>query len=404
MPKSKLPQSIFILGLVSFFTDVSSDMIYPLLPIFLVSYLGASMAFMGIIEGIAESTAAFFMLFSGVWADRAKDRSKLVLAGYSVSSFFRPLAAVAWHPVCILFTRFFDRVGKGIRTSPRDALIADSTDPHQRGAAFGLQRSLDHAGAVFGPLTAGLLMYLGVTNLRVVFALAAVPALVSVVLIAWKIREVRAYPLPQAQERGFKLSPPKGRLKVYLIILFVFILSCSSDAFLLLKASESGVKPSMLPFLWMTFSAVKALSVFPLGKLSDKLGRRHMLLAGWTLYTIVYMGFGLASTAWQVSLLFVCYGLFYGFTEGTERALLSEYALTYERGQAFGWYYFVVGMGALPASLIFGFIWQHHGSKTAFLVSAAISACAAFGLFVFLKLAPSAKIPVPSPAPKPTDL
>lgn len=403
MKTQKLPQSIFILGMVSFFTDISSDMIYPLLPVFLVTYLGASMGFMGLIEGIAESTAAFFMLFSGVWADRAKDRSKLILAGYSISSFFRPLSAIAWHPVCVLFVRFFDRVGKGIRTSPRDALIADSTQPHQRGAAYGLQRSLDHAGAVCGPILAGSLMYFGVTNLRVIFGLAAIPAMISVILVAWKIREVRVYSQPSHTAVPFRLKLPVGRLRIYLGILFVFILSCSSDAFLLLKASEVGVKPAMLPFFWMTFSAIKALSVFPLGRISDKLGRRHMLLAGWTLYTAVYIGFGLASTNAQIYVLFICYGLFYGFTEGTERALLSEYAQMHDRGQTFGWYYLVMGLGALPASLIFGFVWQNFGSSAAFFLSASISACAAFGLFVFLKLVPSPKNPLSAPLPKSSD-
>jgi MFS family permease len=399
MAQRKLPHNVFILGLVSFLTDVSSYMIYPLLPLFLVSYLGAGQGVLGLIEGVAESTAAFFMLISGLWADRARDRTKLVLAGYSLSSFVRPLAAVAWHPLMVLFVRFFDRVGKGIRTSPRDALIADSTLPSQRGAAFGLQRSLDHAGAVVGPLLASILIYLGVTNLRHVFALAAIPGFLAVALIVWKIREVR----PHAALGGVglvRLKLPRGRLRVYLIILFVFVLSCSSDAFLLLRASELGVETTKLPLLWMLLSAVKAILVFPLGRLSDRLGRRYVMLVGWMVYTVVYICFGFATTSTQIYFLFGFYGLFYGFTEGTERALLAEYAEAHERGQAFGWYYLVMGLGMLPASLLFGAVWQLFGASAAFFLSAGISACACFGLFVFLKLVPSQRVPLSFPQPK----
>jgi len=399
MSKAKLPRNVFMLGLVSFLTDVSSYMIYPLMPLFLVSYLGAGQVFLGLIEGVAESTAAFFMLISGLWADRARDRTKLILTGYSLSSFVRPLAALAWHPMVLLFVRFFDRVGKGIRTSPRDALIADSTLPSQRGAAFGMQRSLDHAGAVVGSCLASLLIYLGVTNLRHVFALAAIPGILAVILILWKIREVRPRAALGPVEL-IRLKPPRGKLRVYLIILFVFILGCSSDAFLLLRASELGVETTKLPLLWMLLSMVKTISVFPLGRLSDKLGRRYVLLIGWIIYALVYAGFGFATTEPQVYLLFCFYGLFYGFTEGSERALLSEYSQTHERGQAFGWYYLVMGMGMLPASLLFGAVWEHFGSSTAFYLSAGISTCASFGLFIFLKLVPSQKTPLPFPLPK----
>lgn len=402
MSPRKLPRNVFILGVVSFLTDVSSYMIYPLLPLFLVVYLGTGEGFLGLIEGVAESTAAFFMLISGLWADRARDRTKLVLAGYSLSSFFRPLAALAWHPLVVLFVRFFDRVGKGIRTSPRDALIADSTSPRERGAAFGLQRSLDHAGAVVGPLLASVLIYLGVTNLRHIFALAAIPGFLAVALIVWKVREVRP-PAALGPVGIVRLKLPRGKLRVYLIILFVFILSCSSDAFLLLRASELGVKAGELPLLWMILSLVKALSVFPLGRLSDHLGRRYVMLIGWMVYTVVYICFGFATTSSQIYFLFCFYGLFYGFTEGTERALLSEYAEVHERGQAFGWYYLVMGIGMLPASLLFGGVWQLFGAKAAFLLSAAISSCACFGLFVFLKLVPSKKLPPLIPPPKSLD-
>lgn len=384
-----IPANVVVLGFVSFFTDISSDMIYPLLPVFLVQYLGAGQGFIGLIEGFAESTAAFFTLFSGVWADRLRDRSKLVLGGYTLSSFFRPLAAIAWSPWVIFFTRFADRMGKGIRTAPRDALIADSVDPRMRGRAFGLQRSMDHAGAVFGPVIATILLATVTQNLRVVFALAAIPALMAVALILWKVREVKRPEPPPAAK--ISLSWPRGRLRIYLAILFLFILSCSSDAFLLLRVGQLGVPTALLPLIWMMFNMVKAISTLPFGALSDRWGRRRMILAGWIVYTLVYIGFGMATQVWHAWVLFAAYGFFYGLTEGSERAILADYADPQERGQAFGWYSFTVGLAAFPASLIFGALWQAFGARTAFLTSASISAAASFFLLLFLWRVPSPK-------------
>lgn len=384
-----IPANVVVLGLVSFLTDVSGDMIYPLLPIFLTQTLGAAQSFVGLVEGFAESTAAFFTLVSGFWADRTKDRSRLVLGGYSLSSLSRPLVALAQSPWVVFFVRFSDRLGKGIRTSPRDALIADSIDETVRGKAYGLQRSLDHAGAVVGPVTASLLLFYCTKNLRTIFWVAAVPGLLAVLLIGWKVREVRPA-LPRALAKPFRLTFPQSKkLKVYLAILFLFILSCSSDAFLLLRAKELGIAAALLPILWMVLNMVKALTTLPFGILSDKHGRRRVILAGWLIYTLVYAGFALASKPWHAWALFMLYGFFYGLTEGTEAALLVDYANPNERGQAFGWYYFVIGLGSLPASLLFGFIWQIGGSKTAFLASAAVSAVSALSLFIFLKLVPS---------------
>ena len=385
-----IPQNVVVLGLVSFFTDVSSDMIYPLLPVFLTQYLGVGQSFLGLVEGFAESTAAFFKLLSGLWADRTKDRSKLVLFGYGLSSFSRPFMALAQTPWVVFFVRFSDRMGKGIRTSPRDALIADSVESSERGKAFGLQRSLDNAGAVFGPLLATLLLATCVKNLRHLFWIAAIPGMIAVALIVWKVREVRTVRRPSAQREPLRLKlPDNPKFKVYLGILFIFILSSSSDAFLLLRAGDLGVPAALLPVLWMIFNMIKAGTTLPFGSLSDRLGRRRVILMGWIIYILAYVGFGLASTPWHAWALFALYGLFYGFTEGTERAILADYAAPEERGQAYGWYYFIAGLGSLPASLLFGFIWQAAGAKTAFLTSAAISATAALLLFIFLQVVPT---------------
>lgn len=383
-----LPATVFIFGVVSFLTDVSSDMIYPLLPVFLTQTLGAGQGFVGLIEGFAESTAAFFMLLSGLWADRAKDRTKLVLTGYSLSAFSKPLVAFAWNPWVVFFVRCADRIGKGIRTSPRDALIADAVPSGFRGRAFGLQRSLDHAGAVTGPVLATLLLTFWIEDLRHLFMIAVIPGLLAVALIAWKVREVSFDRKPLGKTK-LGLHPPSGKLRIYLCILFLFILGCSSDAFLLLRAAQLGVPHAWMPILWLVLNLVKALTTLPLGALSDRLGRRRVILMGWMVYTLVYVGFAFASTPAHAWILFACYGLFYGFTEGGERAILADYSGDGVRGEAYGWYYFVVGLAALPASLIFGFVWQTMGSQTAFLVGASLAAFASLLLALFLYFIPS---------------
>ena len=385
-----IPASVVVFGFVSFLTDVSSDMIYPLLPVFLIQTLGAQQSFVGLIEGFAESTAALFTLFSGMLADRARDRSRLVLFGYSLSSLSRPFVAAAQTPWMIFFIRFADRMGKGIRTSPRDALIADSVEAGVRGKAYGLQRSMDHAGAVTGPLLASLLLATVVKDLRTLFWLAAIPGCMAVLLVLWKVREVLPKDRDLSVAPKLKLRAPHGRLRVYLMILFLFILSCSSDAFLLLRARELGVPAMLLPILWMLFNLVKSGTTLPFGMLSDKLGRRRVILLGWVIYAAVYAGFAFATEATHVWVLFTFYGLFYGLTEGSERALLADLAPAHEKGQAFGWYYLVVGLGALPASLLFGWVWQKAGAPTAFMLSAMISTVASFLMLVFIFRYPSA--------------
>lgn len=390
LPRLKgIPKNVVVLGVVSFLTDVSSDMIYPLLPVFLTTTLGAGQWFIGLVEGIAESTAAFVTLASGLLTDRMRNRSRLVLAGYSLSSLVRPLVAVASAPWMVLAVRFFDRVGKGVRTAPRDALIADSVEVGHRGKAYGLHRSLDHAGAVCGPIIAGLLLAGWVTNMRILFALAAIPGLMAVVLVIWKVRDVRE---PSAAREPMNVSlhlPKDRRLRAYLAIYFLFVLSTSSDAFLLLRCRELGVPVALLPILWMMFNAVKATTTLPFGVMSDHFGRRRVILAGWLVYASIYAMFGMASRVEHAWTLFALYGLFYGLTEGSERAILADYAGNQERGRTFGWYYFLIGLGALPASLLFGAIWQTFGARAAFFTSAAISAAAALLLAAFMLACPA---------------
>jgi MFS family permease len=367
--------NVLILGLVSFFTDVSSEMIYPLLPLFLTTVLGGGPVFLGLIEGVAESTASLLKLMSGIVSDRVRRRKNLVLAGYAISSVARPLTALAASPLAVLFIRFADRVGKGIRTSPRDALIADSIDPAIRGKAFGFHRSMDHAGAIVGPLIATLLLTWFVSDLRTVFWLAAIPGAVAVLLIVLKVREVE--PASRKADSSFLRMLPTGRLRGYLLILLLFTLGNSSDVFLLLRAGELGVTPARIPLLWTFFHVVKMLSTMPFGALSDRIGRRGVIVSGWGVYALAYTGFAFARTELHVWLLFAFYGLFYGLTEGVEKALLTDIADPAERGTAFGWYNFAVGVGALPASILFGFIWQRSGPPAAFGFGALLAFLAA---------------------------
>ena len=373
--------NVLILGLVSLFTDISSEMIYPLLPLFLTTVLGGGPAFLGVIEGVAESTASLLKLVSGIVSDRVPGRKKLVLAGYTISSLARPLTAIAQTPLTVLFIRFADRVGKGIRTSPRDALIADSVDPAIRGKAFGFQRSMDHAGALIGPLIATLLLTWYAVDIRTVFWLSAIPGGVAVLLIILKVRDVEKKGAVGVNPLGIL---PRGRLRTYLVVLFVFTLGNSSDAFLLLRAGHLGVSPAHIPLLWAFFHVVKMFSSMPFGALSDRIGRRGVIIAGWGVYGLAYTGFAFAATSFQVWCLFAVYGLFYGLTEGVEKALLSDIALPAERGSAFGWYNFAVGAGALPASVIFGLIWQKAGARAAFGLGALLACLAAILLCLLI--------------------
>jgi MFS family permease len=266
-----------------------------------------------------------------------------------------------------------------VRTSPRDALIADSVDPGLRGRAFGFHRAMDHAGALVGPLLAAALLATWVSDLRIVFALAAIPGVLAVLLIAMKVRESAAVEAAAALPAGgaFLHIVPRGPLRRYLLILLIFTLGNSTDAFLLLRAGDLGVSAAHIPLLWAFFHVVKMASVYPFGALSDRLGRRGMILAGWGVYALAYLGFARAQSEWQIWALFAFYGLYYGLTEGTEKALLADFADPAERGAAFGWYNFAIGIGALPASLLFGAIWQQFGPQAAFGFGAGLAALAA---------------------------
>jgi MFS family permease len=375
--------NVLWLGIVSLFTDLSSEMIYPLLPFFLTQTLGAGPAFLGVVEGIAESTASMVKLASGWLSDRVGKRKPLVLLGYGIASAVRPLIALAAAPWQVLAIRFSDRVGKGLRTAPRDALLADSTDARVRGAAFGFHRGADHAGAVLGPLAASAVLLLAPERYRLVFALAAVPAIVSV-LVLWALVRERAVAPPASEAvklKGFKQLPRNFRW--FLAAVALFTLGNATDAFLLLRAQQLGVSVAAIPLLWAALHVSKMAWSVPGGMLADRAGPRVAIVSGWLLYAAVYCAFAIAQSEWHVWALFLLYGLFYGLTEAPEKALVAALAPPQQRGAAFGAYHFAIGVAALPASVIFGLVWQRFGAAAALLTGATIAVVATI-LFLFV--------------------
>lgn len=378
----KLPRTVVALGAVSFLTDVSSEMIYPLLPIFLNSVLGASALTIGAIEGAAESVASLLKLASGWWSDRLRRRKPLVVAGYALASVVRPLMGLAQGASHVLALRLADRVGKGIRTAPRDALIADAVDPSQRGRAFGFHRAADHAGAVVGPLAAFALLSWAGLSLRTVFLLAAIPAALAMATLLVAVRERDRTPGPEAGKApSFSRSGLGGRFWAYLAVLLVFTLGNSTDAFLLLRANQLGVPAALVPILWAVLHVVKSASSTPGGALSDRFGRRPLIAGGWIVYALVYFGFARATDAWHVWGLFAAYGVYFGMTEGVEKALVADLVPANARGAAYGWFNLTIGVAALPASLLFGAIWTDRGAGAAFTFGAGLALTAAVGVW-----------------------
>jgi MFS family permease len=384
-PRPRLGRNVRALALVSFLTDVATEMTYPLLPVFLATVLGARATTVGAIEGAAESTAALLKLVSGWWSDRVERRKPLVLAGYALASLVRPFLGVAQSVSQVLAIRVTDRVGKGVRTSPRDALIADSVDPAIRGRAFGFHRAADHAGAVVGPLIAFALLRWEGLDLRKVFLWTIVPGLLAVAALLFGVREVprSAAPSPSSPKDAAApdlRTPLGGRFWAFLAVLFVFTLGNSTDAFLLLRANQLGVAQWLVPILWSMLHVVKSTSSTPAGTLSDRIGRKPLLVSGWIVYAAVYFALGQARAQWHAWALFAVYGIYFGLTEGVEKALVADLIPAERRGAAFGWYNLALGLGALPASLIFGAIWDRWGSTAAFTFGAAMALLAAVGI------------------------
>lgn len=376
----RIPRTVWALCAVSFLTDVSTEMAVVIMPLFLIGTLGASVAFVGLIEGIAETTASLLKVFSGWLSDRLGRRKALVVIGYSLSAATRPLFALAGSGAQILGARFLDRVGKGLRTSPRDALLADSVAENERGFVFGFHRAMDHAGAVAGPLITFMLLAAGLAGYRGIFWLAAIPAALTIPILVFGVREIQGAEAP----RQFPLQVAKSafdpQFRRYLVVVLLFTLGNSSDAFLLLRAKSLGIADAHIPLLFAALHVSKMLSSVPGGALSDRLSRKTLVVAGWLIYAAVYFGFAHATTGLHIWALFICYGFFFGLTEGTERAWVADLVPRESRGRAYGLFHFAIGLGALPASLLMGWLWEKFGIAIAFHTGAAIALASAFAL------------------------
>ena len=382
-----LSGNVFALSLVSLLNDTSSEIIYPLLPAFLALTLGASPFAIGLIEGFAESVAAFLKLFSGYLSDKFDSRKFPVFFGYALASVVRPLLAFATSWQQVLFVRLTDRVGKGIRGAPRDAMLAASVAPEKRGLAFGFNRAADHLGAVFGPVCASVLLYFLAENpaqpsaneYSRVFLFASIPVAIGLFVIAFFVKEEKR-PVTDLTNGKIKLSLKEfdGNFKRFLVVIALFTLSNSTDAFLLLRAEQAGVSVAFLPLLWMALHFSKVVFSLIGGDLSDKFGRKTMIFAGWIVYALVYAGFAFVNAEWQAWALFIIYGVYFGLTEGVEKAFVADLVDSNEkRGTAFGFYNLAFSITVFPASIIFGAIWTTFGAAPAFLISASISLCAA---------------------------
>ena len=389
MPKTfvKLNKNVVYLGLVSLFTDISTEMSYPLIPVFLKEALKASVGFIGIVEAIAESTASLTKILAGYLSDRLRKRKLLIFLGYALSTSGKPFLAAAtagWH---VLAVRFVDRLGKGIRTAPRDALIADSSDKGSMGRAFGFHRAADTLGAVAGPLIALALLPLFHGNYRPVFLLAFIPGLVAVAISMLLVRDIRPEARPansaEAETTRFDLSGFDRRFKLFLLCIAVFTLGNSSDAFLILRARDLGVPMGLIPLLWLCFNVTYFVCAYPAGMLSDRVGRQKTIMTGLLLYGLVYAALAFARIQLHAWLLFAAYGLYYGLVYASLKAFIADLIPSDKRATAYGVYATVVGVTVLPANLLMGFFWQFLGFQFAFLFSGAMALLAAI-LFIIL--------------------
>ena len=393
-------RNVFFLGVVSFLTDISSEMIFTILPLFLFNVLRTGTPIIGLIEGIAESTASLFKIISGWLSDRTGHRKTLAVFGYSISTLAKPFLYFATSWGIVAAVRFIDRAGKGVRSSPRDALIADCSPPREVGKSFGLHRAMDTSGAVVGLAIAALVIYviqqgeIEITRhaFQTIVLIGIGPAILAVLILLFVVREKARTPSPgviscpdqnqaeQPQSHKFDL-----RFKLFLIVLIIFTLGNSSDAFLILRAQNLDFSVAQILLLFIVFNLVYALAAVPAGLVSDRLGRKRVIIVGWSIYALAYLGFALASAPWQVWMLFILYGLYYGIAEGVSRAFVCDLVPCERRGTAYGLYHTAVGLSLLPASLIAGWLWQLIGPEATFYFGAAMAAIAMLGIALLIK-------------------
>ena len=363
-----LPRTVWLIGFISLVNDSASEMLYPLMPLYLASVLMAGPKALGIIEGIAEATSSIFKLVSGVIVDRTKKAKPWIVLGYTLAGIGRPLIAIANSWLWVLAIRFTDRMGKGLRSSPRDALLAESVNENQRGVTFGLHRSMDNAGAVIGPLLAAMFLSMGVA-LKDIFFWAIVPAVITITL-ALCIKEPNKEAAPQASCFSWSLEGMPDQFKRYLVVAGIFSLGNSSDMFLLLRARDAGVPQEQIPLLWAAISLITTFFGTPLSALSDTFGRKRFILIAWIAFAFFYIAMGLPGISiYQIFALFGVYGLFKAATEGVEKALVADLAPKGMAGTAFGWFNLITGLMLFPASFIFGWIYESVAPLYAFFFS-----------------------------------
>jgi MFS family permease len=383
--KSRLPGTVIVLGFVSLFNDLASEMIVPLIPILLAGALGAGPIALGLIEGAADTVASFLKLWSGRHSDRLGGRRKaLTLAGYALSNIARPLLAFAGSWASVLLLRSVDRIGKGLRSAPRDALVADATPADIKGYAYGFHRALDNSGAVGGSLAAAAVLAWTGLLLAQVILFSAIPGFLAVALIAFGVREPPAAPaaVPRtlARLRWGALSPGMRR---YLLVLALFTFARASETFIVLLGYQMGTATIELLLLWAVLNVAKALTSTAGGRLADSLGRGPLLLLSWTAFAASFLLFGKVNSGIGLWMVTIAYGLFFGLGEGAEKALISDFATPAEQGTAFGWYYLILGVAAIPAGLLFGAVWQFQSAAMAFFLAAAVAAVATLLLRVW---------------------
>jgi MFS family permease len=383
-----LSRTVKALGLVSLCTDISSEMVYAVNPIFLTKVLGAPAWVVGLIEGIAESTASILKLYSGYLSDRAGKRKGFALLGYGLAAAAKPLMVFAGSWGDVLAARFIDRTGKGLRTAPRDALITENCAPDMRGRAFGLHRSMDTTGAVLGPLFSYFFLkhHANPDDMRLLYALSCIPAVIGVLCLAFFVREaVKAAPKTDARPPRFTLAGLSPEYRTYLFIVALFGLGNSSDAFLILRAQSVGMTLLQMVLLYTLFNVVEALLGYSAGRLSDRVGRKPLLVAGYLVFAGVYLGFALLHSAAAVWPLFLLYGLYYTLTQGAQKALAADFAHKERLATEMGAFHMVVGLAALPASLIAGWLFKAVAPAAPFFVGAATATLAAALLLVSLR-------------------
>lgn len=370
----QLPKPVWLVGWVSLFTDAATEAIYPLLPVFLTQVLGASAVSLGIIEGVAEAANSVLKILSGRVADRSARKRPIVIVGYTISSLTRPLIAFATAWPQVLAIRFFDRVGKGIRGAPRDAMLAGWAHAASRGLVYGFHRAMDHSGAIVGPIAATLFLFIYPGRYRVLFALTIIPGAIAVYLLT-RLKEPDGLLTADAARLGAWRDLPAPLIR-FLIVVLVFTLGNSADAFLLLRLSDVGVAAPHVPLLWALLHVVKASFSVAGGWISDRFDRRRVVALGWIIYAIVYGGFAVTSSPAGLIVWFLVYGLYFGLTEGVEKAIVADFAPDHVRGTAFGLYNAMLGMGALVASVAFGVVWKTYGAPAAFGIGSVLALAA----------------------------